>query len=227
MIESALGGLCKDCMVLGAKIDITDKNGNKLGLENQIYVHHIITMSLGRTMAMAPLFPSFGKGSCAGKSSAGGGMGMMSAPKSAGSADGAKAGGHSHGMLVKRQGMFSIFVGKGNEGDATRFSALNNTAVKSGYWLGQKDKIGATAEVVNYKNEPQEVYLTLDYEYSKMPGARPNDYLDVGLGAIQVEQCGNIYLGISRALFIGRHMLTPIQFHQRTRPSLTLHQSGM
>jgi hypothetical protein len=207
MIENALGGLCKDCMVLGARIDITDKDGNKLGLENQIYVHHIITMALGRTMAMAPLFPSFSKGSC-GSSSKGGGMGMMSAPKSSVPVEAAKAGGHQHGMLMKRQGLFSIFVGKGNEGDSTRFSALNNTVVKSGYWIGQKDKIGQTAEVVNYKNEAQNVYLTMDYEYSTMAGARPKDWLDVGLGAIQVEQCGNIYLGISKTLFIALDMLT-------------------
>jgi hypothetical protein len=31
MIENALGGLCKECMVLRAKIDITDEEGNKLG----------------------------------------------------------------------------------------------------------------------------------------------------------------------------------------------------
>jgi hypothetical protein len=207
MIENALGGLCRDCMVLGARIDITDKEGNKLGLENKIYVHHIITMALGRTMTMAPLFPALNRGSCQG-SPMGGGMGMMGAPKSTSSDQGPKTGGHSHGMLSKRQGMFSIFIGKGNEGDSTRFSALNNTVVKSGYWIGQKDKIGQTAEVVNYKNQSQEVYLTMDYEYNKMTGARPKEYLDVGLGAIQVEQCGNIYLGISKAFFFEQNMLT-------------------
>jgi hypothetical protein len=83
--------------------------------------------------------------------------------------------------------MYSIFIGKGNEGDATRFSALNNTVIKSGYWSGLKDKIGQTAEVVNYKNEAQNVYLTMDYEYSSFLGASLKGYLDAGLGAIQVE----------------------------------------
>jgi hypothetical protein len=196
MIENALGGLCSECMVLGAKIDITDKSGKKLGLENQIYVHHIITMDLARRMTMAPLFPSFNRAQCAGgaKGSIGDASGMMGTMNAAGSKGSEATGPSNHGMLLKRQGMYSIFIGKGNEGDATRFSALNNTEVKSGYWIGAKDKIGLTAEVVNYKNEEQKVYLTMDYDYSTFKGARPKDYLDVGLGAIQVEQCGNIYL---------------------------------
>jgi hypothetical protein len=117
-------------------------------------------------------------------------MGMKGSQKPAGG-----MAGHSH---PKRQApssiglnSFSLFIAKGNEGDSTTFGVVNSTSVKSGYWIGKDDKLTSTAEVVNYKSVPQDVYLTIDIEYVNVNGPRPANYLDVTFGSIQVESCGS------------------------------------
>jgi hypothetical protein len=73
----------------------------------------------------------------------------------------------------------NLFIGKGNEGDAAIFSPLNiSSPVKSGFWFSKTSQPIIIAEVVNYKKSPQQVYLTLDYEYLPFP-ARPTGWLDV------------------------------------------------
>jgi hypothetical protein len=120
MIELKLGGICKGCMIQSAKVDITDKNGKKLTLKDQVYTHHINIID---TM--------------------------------------------------------KILIGKGNEADAAIFSPLNTSSpVKSGFWFSKTSQPVAVAEVVNYKNAPQQVYLTMDYEYLTFP-SRPAGWLDV------------------------------------------------
>jgi len=79
----------------------------------------------------------------------------------------------------------SLLLAKGNEGDGTIFSPINGT-VKSGYWIGKDDKLLFLTEVVNYQNEPQEVYLTVDLDYQSFPGGPPKDFLDVSWGMLQV-----------------------------------------
>jgi hypothetical protein len=90
---------------------------------------------------------------------------------------------------------FSIFIAKGNEGDASVFAPLNtSSAVKSGYWIGKDDVMLGMAEVINYKKVPQQVYLTIDYEYLPVNGPRPAEFLEVGFGTVMVTQCGDINL---------------------------------
>jgi hypothetical protein len=120
MIELKLGGICKGCMIQSAKVDITDKNGKKLTLKDQVYTHHINVIDA-----------------------------------------------------------MNLFIGKGNEGDPAVFSPLNTSStVKSGFWFSKTSQLIAIAEVVNYKNDPQQVYLTMDYEYLTFP-SRPAGWLDV------------------------------------------------
>jgi hypothetical protein len=208
VLEEALAGVCKDCMVLQAKAEITDKEGNRLDLKEQVYTHHIIVANLGRMMVMPPVLPSFsGFAGCAGAAKGSGSMGgmggmAMGAPKAATTPAAtpakspSKRSPQSPAKSSGSSGMsgFSIFIGKGNEGDSSIFAPINSTAIKSGYWIGKDDKITATAEVVNYKNVPQDIYLSIDMEYRPINGTRPTEYLDVGFGALQIEQCGNMYL---------------------------------
>jgi hypothetical protein len=186
-------------MVLQARADITDKDGMRLGLTNQVYTHHIVVTDQNRTSGMAPLTPGRsssptcpgGKGGMPGM-----GFGMMSGPK----------GGHEHskrspqrpgglgGLLGGGLG-FSMFIAKGNEGDASIFAPLNTTsAMKSGYWIGKGDLLLGMAEVISYKTVPQQVYLTIDYEYIPVNGPRPKEYLDTTFGTIMVQQCGELNL---------------------------------
>jgi hypothetical protein len=81
----------------------------------------------------------------------------------------------------------SVFIGQGDEGSAMGFAA-KGSKVKSGFWIGQRDTFNVMAELVNYKTEPQEVYISMDYEYLNMP-ARPKEYYAVGMGAINVAPC--------------------------------------
>jgi hypothetical protein len=50
-----LDGLCKECLILDARIDVTDKTGKKLPLSSEIYTHHIILSSVGEPATMPPL----------------------------------------------------------------------------------------------------------------------------------------------------------------------------
>lgn len=207
MIESPISGLCQDCIVLRANAEITDKEGNRLGLKNDIYIHHIIVVDRARNLNMAPLSPA--NSSCKAPAGAGiGTVGSMAQSKGgdsgngmAGMSHGGSMGGMSHGGRMKRDleslkkkrqgGSFSIMLAKGNEGDQSVFASVGS-AVKSGYWIGAKDPILALAEIVNYKSVPQDVYLTVDMEYTQFnTSVRPTEYLDVNFGTIQVGQCNS------------------------------------
>jgi hypothetical protein len=197
MIEMNMAGLCQGCMVLQARGDITDKDGKRLTLSDQVYTHHITLIDTSRSINQAPVVPS-GWPTCPSGDWVGkGGSGMMS------SSQGTKPAAHSSHQKRSPQtagdfaGLtgFSMFIAKGNEADAVIFAPLNTSSpVKSGYWIGKDDKIAAMAEVVNYKTVPQQVYLTVDYEYVPIAGSRPAEYLDVGFGAIMVMECADIGL---------------------------------
>ena len=93
-------------------------------------------------------------------------------------------------------GGFSMFIAKGNEGDTGVYAPLNDTVVKSGYWIGENSQMIAMAEVINYKNIPQEVYLSIDLEYSTAFKTRSQEYLDVGFGTFMVLSCDAANPGI-------------------------------
>jgi len=90
---------------------------------------------------------------------------------------------------------FSMFIAKGNEGDSSIFAPLNpKSPMKSGYWIGKGDQVLGMAEAISYKDVPQDVYLTIDYEYVPVNGPRPKEYLDVSFGTIMVTDCGELNL---------------------------------
>jgi hypothetical protein len=179
-------------MVLQVKAGLTDKDGKALSLNDDVYLHHLVVVNSARVMSTAPLLPT--GLSCSGGFEALASMlgfgpkaGNGQPPKSAGNTKRTPQAGSSG------PGRFSIFVAKGNEGDTNIYSPINTTDVKSGYWLGNNDRISAIIEAVNYKNTTQDVYLTFDMEYLSFP-SRPKEYLDVGFGVIMTEDCGSIDL---------------------------------
>jgi hypothetical protein len=90
------------------------------------------------------------------------------------------------GNIFQERFYSAVFIGKGGEASATVF-ADPTKSIKTGYAIGQKDRITVTMELINYDEVEKEIYLTLDYEY--LPNA-PIGYLDVGMGAINSDGCG-------------------------------------
>jgi hypothetical protein len=106
---------------------------------------------------------------------------------------GGKSGG---GKGLGKMGAFmpgiSVFIGQGDEGSAMTFTA-KNSPIKSGFWIGDKDKFNVMSEAINYDNVAKDMYISMEYEYLPMP-SRPKEYYDVGMGAINVSPCSSIAL---------------------------------
>jgi hypothetical protein len=212
MLESTLDGVCKDCMVLQATAHITDKNGKKLGLQDEIYLHHIVMVDSGRTLNMAPLIPA--SSSCpAGKGGMFGVLGSIlgnvtGESKGSSSAKAPTSGAASHGGHSQQKrspqldfsgratpGNFAIFLAKGNEGDTSIYAPLNNSRIKSGYWIGKNEKLSVIVELVNYKTVPRnDAYFSIDLEYIPFKDGRPKEYMDDSFGVIMTDTCGDISL---------------------------------
>jgi hypothetical protein len=98
----------------------------------------------------------------------------------------------------------NIFIAKGNEADPVVSSPLNQTfPVKSGYWIAKQSQVIVMAEVVNYKNTPQQVYLTLDYEYIPFPGGvRPSEYFNVNFAPVMTTDNAHMNLRMLSLNFI-------------------------
>jgi hypothetical protein len=144
--------------------------------------------------------------SALGMSFGGGSEAVFTDARTGGLLGGGKSGSRGKG-LGKMTGGFmpsiSVFIGQGDEGSAMTFAA-KHSPIKSGFWIGDKDKFNVMSEVINYENAPKDVYITMEYEYIPMP-SRPKEYYDVGMGAINVSPCGSIALckfEVRRRLFV-------------------------
>jgi hypothetical protein len=195
LIEQNVAGFCKNCMVLRANAEISNKDGKQLDLNDGIYTHHIVVSNLGRGAGIAPILPSMNvcKGSNSKSFEKIFGMSPRGGARDARGSSHQKRNPQASGGGFGPRG-FSIFIAKGNEGDTSIFAPVNSTLAKSGYWIGEGDKMSAIAEIVNYNDEPREVFLAFDMEYLKFDGPRPSDYLDVSFGYMFTEQCGDINL---------------------------------
>jgi hypothetical protein len=228
VIEEGLNGICKECMVLSARAEMVDKDGKKLDAKDGVYIHHILVADLGRKMVVPPMAPTgfSSKGGCPARAKGAKGTGGMSGmhgmsgmggmtPKAPSKLRkrvpqfgnlGSLLGGKT-GSAGGRPGGLSLFIGKGNEGDSSIFAPLNSTAIKSGFWIGENDKMTATAEVVNYRDTPKDVYFAIDMEYLKFDGGRPAGYLDVGFGALPLDQCGNLFFRKSMSIQVAQILM--------------------
>jgi hypothetical protein len=80
----------------------------------------------------------------------------------------------------------SLFTG-GVEDKGDSFYTSPDGKFNSGFYVGPKDKMMSTAQVVNYSNKTKEVYARLEIEF--VPG-RVKDALDVGIQSMSVTGCG-------------------------------------
>lgn len=80
----------------------------------------------------------------------------------------------------------SVFVGGGGSvGSGGAFAVSDSVSpVRSGAYIGPKDTMLFTSEIVNYEPVPKDIYLTLDFEW--VPGKTKN-LLDVGMGALSLD----------------------------------------
>jgi hypothetical protein len=97
-------------------------------------------------------------------------------------------------------GNVSVFLGKGDELDGKVFAAKGE-AVKSGFHIDKTDRINFAAEVVNYNDFDKDVYLRLEYEYIT---GRPSGYLDIGMGAINIGECGQSLKSLGECIQLTR-----------------------
>jgi hypothetical protein len=87
----------------------------------------------------------------------------------------------------------SVFVGQGDDGSGLNFMAKGGN-LKSGFYIDSQDEINLMAEVINYKDVAQDVYVKVEYEYMPDMVPRQKDYYDVGMGAINVSPCDSTNL---------------------------------
>ncbi|KAF2405524.1 hypothetical protein EJ06DRAFT_545987 [Trichodelitschia bisporula] len=158
-----LSGLCKDCTVLFAEADIANKDGSRADVGTGIYTHHIIMVDYGRKMIDNPVLPHCGTTGATGISPT-------------------TAQWLQNNLMPKA----SVFIGGGGSGGSGGQFAVKGSDVKSGFHIAEKDSMLFTTELVNYDNWDKEIYLRLDYEYLT---GKPQGYLDVGIGAIDVDGC--------------------------------------
>jgi hypothetical protein len=188
IVSTRVNGICAECMVLSAQADITDSRGEKKDVSSGVYSHHILMATIGRPMVVMPIVVRCADGTMGGFRFGGGAMGAMGAKGHAGTpmTHGKRQIGGTPGPI--KWGV-SILLGQGDDGTAMTYMTKGQK-VKAGYYLSKTDSTNLMSEVINYKNEPQEFYVTLDYEYIPNMPTRPKEYLDVGLGAINVQPCG-------------------------------------
>lgn len=84
----------------------------------------------------------------------------------------------------------SLFVADGDEGAANAFMA-RGAKIKRGFYVGKQGRMDIGAELVNYKTEDQDIYLSLTYEYLPNMAVRDKAYYDVSFSALASNPCGS------------------------------------
>jgi hypothetical protein len=164
LFETNIGtALCTSCLLLSARIDLTDKTGKKLPLNSEIYTHHIIVGGVEkRTIKPAVSAVALCKD---GPQTRRGGFADFSASPHA---------------------IISI---KGHEANAVDWATRNSeSSTKGGLWIGKSEALFNSVEIVNYKEQSQDVYFTIDAEYLQLD-SKPTNHSDVGFAATIVFDC--------------------------------------
>jgi hypothetical protein len=198
--NEVLEGICTDCMFLSGSTYVTYEDGSRADISTGVYNHHIAVVDVGKTNIapfdckwnMTGLLHDMSTGYLASASTMGGA---------------GKSGGMSHGRVIsppkKRDGEIPGFnklykrqiglpgspvsqiFGSGDDGSAQTFFPVDQN-FKAGYYIGKKDIIFHTSELINYKNTTQTIYLTADVEY--VPG-KPEGWSDAVMGAVSAVGC--------------------------------------
>jgi Stress up-regulated Nod 19 len=79
----------------------------------------------------------------------------------------------------------SLFLGNAEEMGNTSYSTPDGS-FNSGYYLGKKARVMITSELVNYNDQPREIFIVSDIHY--VPGM-PTGALDTSANIISVTQC--------------------------------------
>jgi hypothetical protein len=193
-------------MFLSGSTYVTYEDGSRADIATGVYNHHIAVVDVGKTNIapfdckwnMTALFEGMSSGYLASASTMGGAKpagGMGGGGKAHGrvaNSDPMKKAGGSDGFqsLLKRQiglpgSPVSQIFGSGDDGSAQNFYSID-PSFKSGYYIGKKDIILHTSELINYKNTTQKVYITADVEY--IPG-KPEGWSDAVMGAVSAVGC--------------------------------------
>jgi hypothetical protein len=138
------GSLCngEDCTVLTARLSLSYEDGKAATPETGVYIHHLLSFSIGRESTNS--------------------IGLCDV------ADPAKDIGFVNKLLPERL-PFSPFTGRGEDGGPVSMVFTSDDGTyNSGYHLGKDDYVLIQSDLVNYRNESQNVFLTWDYEY--VPG---------------------------------------------------------
>jgi hypothetical protein len=134
--------ICTDCTVLAAKTDLVYANGTRADTSHGVYLHHLTNMNLGDKPVAAWL---------------------NLCPKS-----------QTTYMGVD----ITSFVGETVVGplqpiamatvdEYTQWFTSPDGKFPSGHYIDPTDRFFVQAEAINYRNEPQEIYLQMDLEWVK------------------------------------------------------------
>jgi hypothetical protein len=138
-------GICTNCTILAAKADVTVENGTRADIDDGVYVHHILAFDISKK---APDFANY-------------------CPR------------NGKNVMMNAFSGFSklpplFLAGAANEYWVWYTSP--NGKENSGYHISPKGgNFAVQSEIVNYKDTPQQVYLTFDLEF--LPGEVGRDSL--------------------------------------------------
>jgi hypothetical protein len=135
------GGLCggKDCTLLSARLGLSYEDGKEASPDTGVYIHHLGAFNPSRPSKNA--------------------IGLCDVP------DPDKDLGFVNNILPSNLPL-SPLTGRGEDGGpVSMVFTTDDGTYNSGFHLGKDDYIIVQSDLVNYKNETQNVYLTFDYEY--------------------------------------------------------------
>jgi hypothetical protein len=182
-----LDGLPTDVTVLAGKADVVFENGTRADIADGVYLHHVISMLGGKSQGMwvsfcpagalpslpgmdlSKLIPS---GLDIGKLLGGGAGGFDIGKLLGGGAGGLDIGKLLGGFDLSKLMDVKNLAGAGFVGGAvdefTDFYTTQDGKMNSGYYIPQNIKAQMSGEIINYRKEPQQVYIQFDLEY--VPG---------------------------------------------------------
>lgn len=143
-------GVCRDCTVLGVKLDVVFENGTRADVSSGVYLHHILTLNIGSEADQDIFHASLPF--CSGQPA------MMDSIMGA-------FGSFTHRFLGAKK--TSVF-GFGAVDEFKQHFTTPDGKFDSGFYRQPKDQLFVQAEVVNYREEAQNIYLQADVEF--VPG---------------------------------------------------------
>jgi hypothetical protein len=158
------GGLCSDCTVLGAQVDVVFENGTRADIANGVYLHHLTAIMTGKSQ------PSW----------------VTMCPGNASAAD------SLIGSLAGNTKVAS-FVG-GAVDEFVDYFTTPDGKFNSGFYIPVGAKAMMSGEVINYRREPQTVYVRLDLEW--VPGIKGADAIKTSLNT---EGCDFTHAAFKKA----------------------------